>query len=168
MKRESTILLGAVLRVVLTFVTFIIISKLFISKHLLFIILPIVLTLLDSSDNIYTHYRRFKGYKDIKSNCTFEYQSIDKVNDLLSYVLVWKWFGLDTLFLIFCVVRAIGVIAFILTKKSFPLMIFPDVLKEYLVYRYFFPTGFDWIYLVIIGKIAFEIYFHTIKNKTSY
>lgn len=168
---KRTIVLGVILRGILTFGTFWIISK-FISlrSSSIFIVLPIALTLLDYSDNIpnliYSWYHT-GVYKD---TCTpfFEYQSADKVNDWASYLLAWYWFGLDPVFLAFCLIRGLGVIGFIQMKKSYPLMIFPDVLKEYLVYRYFIPSGFNWLPAVIIAKLGFEFYFHTKINPSSY
>ena len=166
---NKIIVQGAVLRIILTFITFWVISKWTNPKYL-FIILPIVLTVLDASDNIPAFiYSFLHNNKDI---CTinFEYQSTDKVNDLLSYVLAWYWFDLksEPLFLLFCGLRAFGVLGFLSTKKSWPLMVFPDLLKEYLVYRFIIPQGFNWLPFVIIGKICFEIFLHGIVNKTTY
>jgi len=167
---KKTIIYGAILRVILTFGTFWIISK-YVSSSYLFIVLPIILGVLDLTDNIPSFiYSWNQGYYKDKCTKLFNYQSIDKINDLAAYVLAWYWFDLKShpLFLIFCGLRAFGVLGFIWTRKTYPLMIFPDLLKEFLIYRYFIPQGFNWLPAIIIAKIGFEVFFHGINNPSSY
>lgn len=172
----KTIAQGAVLRMCLTGLTFWYMwaypnSSIGYKSKYFYLILAFGLTLLDFTDNTFSRlYSLTLG--SFRDRCTqfFEYQSTDKINDLVSYILAWYIFDLksDPLFGIFCILRAFGVIGFIWSKKSYPLMIFPDLLKEYLVYRYFIPQGFKWLPALIIGKIGFEIYFHSQANKLSY
>ena len=166
---KRTIVLGAILRVILTVVTFWLIST-FISSSSIFIVLPIALTILDYCDNIPNLIYSWYSTGVYKNTCTpfFEYQSMDKVNDWASYILAWYWFELDPVFLALCLIRGLGVFGFIQMKKSYPLIIFPDVLKEYIVYRYFIPRGFNWLPAVILAKLGFEFYFHTTFNASSY
>ena len=173
---KKTITQGAILRIGLTFLTFWFMwvypnSPIGYKSKYFYLILAFVLTILDLTDNTFSRLYSFtRG--SFRDNCAqfFEYQSIDKINDLFSYFLVWYVFDLksDPLFTIFCGLRACGVIGFIWTKKSYPLMVFPDLLKEYLIYRYFIPQGIKWLPALIIGKIGFEIYFHSQANKSSY
>lgn len=160
-----TIGLGAMLRILLTFITFWIILK-YLNPPDLYIVLPIALTILDQTDNI--PFRINSWYQKVTCTKQFEYQIMDKINDLASYLLAWWWFKLDRTFLVFCLWRALGVIGFGLTRQSFYLIPMMDLMKEYLVYRYFIPSGFYWLPLVIITKICFEAYFHTQINPTSY
>lgn len=170
---KKTIQQGAILRILITICLFYLISRsgsMLMSKYL-FLILPVGLVLLDLIDNIpsFLHWWN-QGYNKDKCTHLFAYQSTDKVIDLLSYLLAIYWFGLhsDPLFLVFCGLRACGVLGFLLTSKSYPLMIFPDLIKEYMIYRYFIPQGGAWLPAVIIAKICFEIYFHTVRNSSSY
>jgi hypothetical protein len=167
---KKKIIQGSVFRFILTLITFYFIKKWTNPKYL-YIILPISLVILDSTDTIFSKLYSFKqGYYKDQCIHTFFYQSIDKINDLACYVLAWYWFDLksDPLFLVFCILRAFGVTGFLLTKKSYPLMIFPDLFKEYLIYRYLIPKGFNLLPIVIILKIGFEIFFHTQVNQSSY
>jgi len=160
---KKTIGLGVILRILLTIITFWIIKR-YLNSPYLYIVLPIAFTILDITDNTIP----FLIYKRKCTNKQFEYQIMDKINDIASYLLAWWWFTLDRTFLVFCLWRVLGVICFSLTKQSFYLIPMVDLMKEYLVYRYFFPTGFHWLPLVIIAKIGFEAYFHTQINPSSY
>jgi hypothetical protein len=147
----NTVIENQIFRIILTIITLIYLK----SKNLknIFIVLPLILTILDLID-------KFPNKIDSK---TFEYQSIDKINDLVSYIIAWYIFDLDSVFLVLCLVRSIGVFEFIRTKNTSSLILFPDVLKEYLVYRYFVPNGFKYFPLVFIGKMGYEYYFHNYK-----
>lgn len=166
---KTTNVLGAIIRIILTFGTFWLIST-FIRSSSIFIVLPIALTILDYCDNIPNLIYSWYSTSVYKNTCTpfFEYQSMDKVMDWASYLLAWYWFKLDLVFLALCLIRGLGVIGFIQMKKSYPLIIFPDFLKEYLLYRYFIPSGFNWLPAVMLAKLGFEFYFHTIINPSSY
>lgn len=165
---KKTIKHGAVFRIVLTLVTFYLMQK-FLNPSYLLIALPIALTVLDFSDNIFSlKYCWSLGYKIDMCGSFFEYQITDKINDWLSYLLAWYVFKLDPMFLIFVLWRGLGVLTFGLTKSSLPLIPFPDLMKEYLVFKYFSPGSNKLLPIVIIGKMCFEVWFHTKINKSSY
>jgi hypothetical protein len=160
---------GAGLRVVLTLLSFYLMSKYNFSSNLL-IVLPIVLTLLDLTDNIFSFgYSWSQGYH-FKDICTwfFEYQITDKINDWVSYLLAWYLFKLDPIFLKFLIWRGIGVISFGLTRSSIPLVPMMDMMKEYLVFKYFSPNSNKLLPLVIISKIIFEFFLHTVIRQRLY
>ncbi len=160
---------GAGFRVIVTIIIFYLMSK-YIDKSYLLISLPIILTLLDLTDNVFSFgYSWSLGYR-FKDICTrlFEYQITDKINDWVSYLLAWYVFKLDPMFLKFLLWRGIGVIAFGITRSSIPLIPFADLMKEYLVFKYFSPRSNKLLPLVIIGKMAFEVWLHTQRLKSSY
>ena len=166
---KKTINLGAGLRFILTLVTFYLISK-YLNPSYLFLVLPVVLTLLDFTDQIFSfRYSWGQGYY-FKDVCTrfFEYQITDKINDWFSYFLAWYVFKLDPMFLKFLIWRGIGVISFGLTRSSLPLIPMMDMMKEYLLFKYFSPNSNKLLPLVIIGKIIFEFLLHTKRLKSSY
>jgi hypothetical protein len=72
------------------------------------------------------------------------------------------------MFLKFLIWRGIGVIAFSLTRSSVPLVPMMDMMKEYLLFKYFSPNSNTLLPLVVGGKIAFEFWLHTKKLKSSY
>jgi hypothetical protein len=160
---------GAGFRFILTLATFYFMYKNVNSSYLL-LILPIVLILLDLTDNIFSFgYSWSLGYH-FKDVCTrfFEYQITDKINDWVTYLLAWYIFKLDPMFLKFLIWRGIGVIAFGLTRSSIPLIPMMDMMKEYLLFKYFSPNSNKLLPLVVIGKIAFEFWLHTKRLKSSY
>jgi hypothetical protein len=160
---------GAGFRFIVTLATFYFMSK-NVNPSYLLIVLPIVLTLLDLTDQIFSFsYSWSQGYH-FKDVCTrfFEYQITDKTNDWISYFLAWYIFKLDPIFLGFLIWRGLGVIAFGLTRSSVPLVPFADLMKEYLLFKYFSPNSNKLLPLVVIGKMGFEFWLHTKKLKSSY
>ena len=148
------------------------------------LILPLILFLLDGVDEIPPLINL--GYKNKKRACkTFRYQSLDKINDLLSYILTCIIFRLDKYFIFFIMIRTIGVSLFLKYRKVRYLILFPDFMKEYLLYRYFFcsnDTGVSsscftrsrfsgeacnnkLLLFFYICKICIEYYWHIKKNK---
>jgi hypothetical protein len=99
---------GIKIRRTLTIIVIIILIKYYFNTN---IILPILLYLLDISDNILY-------YKNNMCVDTFYYKINDKINDLLSYLLIYLFFPLNKIFLIFLIYRAIGVLLFAITRKS--------------------------------------------------
>jgi len=160
---------GAGFRVVITLIIFYLISK-YINPSYLFVALPIILTLLDLTDNIFSFgYSWSLGYR-FKDMCTrlFEYQITDKINDWVTYLLAWYIFKLDPLFLGFVIWRGLGVLTFGLTRSSLPLIPFADLMKEYLLFKYFSPGSNKLLPLIAIGKMGFEVWLHTQRLKSSY
>jgi hypothetical protein len=160
---------GAGLRFILTLITFYCMSKNVNSSYLL-LMLPIVLTILDLTDNIFSFsYSWSLGYR-FKDVCTrfFEYQITDKINDWTSYLIAWYVFKLDPVFLKFLIWRGIGVISFGLTRSSIPLVPMMDMMKEYLVFKYFSPNNNKLLPLVVVGKMIFEFFLHTVIRQRLY
>jgi len=138
----------------------------FFSNNLL-LILPILLTVLDFTDNIETV--GFK-YRKKENGCTktFDYQIKDKIIDVSSYFYTYYLFPLDKNILFLSIYRAIGTILFYIFKKSYLLVLFFDFVKEYMLYIYFFKDNFKYLPLTTLIKIAFEFYFHSEVNNEKY
>jgi hypothetical protein len=132
----------------------------------LYILLPVLLSFLDTTDNLFTRSLKYKGSFN---GCTktFDYQSKDKIVDVLSYFLSFGLFG-DTNVLLLSIFRAIGIALFYFTKTSYWLIFFFDFVKEYMFYVYLFKDNFKYLPLAIIAKIVFEYYFHSFVNKQTY
>jgi hypothetical protein len=156
-------------RIILTIISLVLLFKqknnIFIGKHL-YLILPILLTLLDETDNIHTYSLKYRG-KENGCTKTFDYQIKDKIIDVLSYFFSFSLFG-DSNVLLLSIYRAIGVILFYFTRASYWLILFFDFVKEYMLYIYLFKDNCTYLPIAIIGKILFEYYFHTKHNKREY
>ena len=91
----------------------------------IYLILPLLLTALDFSDNL------FKLDRDY-SHCTriFDYQIKDKILDVLSYLFSYFLLGLDRGILYLTLWRAIGVGLFYWTRMSKWLVVFFDFVSR--------------------------------------
>jgi hypothetical protein len=138
----------------------------FLNNNLL-LILPILLTLLDFTDNIETFELKYRK-KENGCTKTFDYQIKDKILDISSYFYTYYLFPLDRNIGLLSLYRTIGTILFSITKKSYWLVVFFDFVKEYMVYIYFFKDNFKYLPLTTLIKIAFEFYFHSEINKENY
>jgi hypothetical protein len=165
---------GMAFRTIFTFASFYII-KTYATKWDLYLVLPIVLTILDGVDNLFIlKYAIPKGYVLFKgTNCTKKskeaiiYQVNDKIIDILSYVLCYIYFYKqlkDPLLELFIIHRMIGIILFIITYKKYFLVVGFDFVKEYMLYKYFFASNYSYLPLFIILKIIFEYVFHLFIN----
>jgi hypothetical protein len=148
---------GMIFRLFLTFVSF---SVLYNYKTLLgkniYLFLPILLLVLDKFDNI------------IICTKTFYYQINDKIVDMLSYLLLYFIIPINPLLQILIIYRLIGIILFGITKQSIYLIIFFDLIKEYLLYFYLFGNNNIYLPILIVGKIIIEYILHTKINKLNY
>ena len=158
---------GMILRSIVTIILFYLLANYskksaFIVEYLYFI-LPIILTILDEVDNVWTI-----QYKQNICTKTFNYQIKDKIFDSLSYLVLYLFFDLDNILLAFILYRIIGIYLFYITRKSFWLILFFDFAKEYLLYLFIFNTDYYYISIFILCKIAFEYYFHTKHNIKDY
>ena len=155
---------GIQIRYATTLITILLLSvyKPSLSKYILYIV-PLLLLLLDSVDAVTTINYKFNGkYNGCKE--LHKYQIADKICDVISYILIL--FIIDDPILVYLVIyRMLGVIIFGITKNGKSLIIFFDFVKEYLIYKAIFGDTYTYIYPLIIGKICFEYYFHTIHNK---
>ena len=129
----------------------------------LYLVLPVLLTLLDLADNVF----KFDGSL---AGCArgFDYQIKDKIVDLGSYLFSYAALGLDPGVLYLTIWRAVGVGLFYLTSVSAWLVLFFDFVKEYMLYRYVFGEDFRHIPLVLAVKIFFEYYLHTVHLSRNY
>jgi len=165
---------GMALRTILTFASFYII-KIYATKWDLYLVLPIVLTILDAVDNFFIKYSVIsQGYNILQgTNCTKKskeslyYQVNDKIIDILSYVLCYTYFYKelnDPLLELFIIHRMIGIILFITTHKKYFLVICFDFVKEYMLYKYLFASNYNYLPLCVILKIIFEYVLHLFIN----
>ena len=157
---------GMIIRYIITLISFYILSinvdNTFIRKYI-YLILPILLTILDEVDNIFTFL-----YKNNSCTKLFYYQYTDKICDSISYLFLFLFFKIDNLLLFFTLYRIIGVILFIITKNSRWLILFFDFSKEYLFYFFIFKNNYLYLPMFIFCKFCFEFYYHTIHNKNLY
>lgn len=133
----------------------------------LYLLLPILLSILDGIDNIFICFYNKDG-KKTRCNKTYYYQYLDKISDIITYLIIFLLFGIDNIFIYIIFYRLLGIILFSFSKNSKWLILFFDFAKEYLLYLYVF--GYNYIYLpfFIILKIIFEYFFHTIINSSNY
>lgn len=117
---------------------------------------PLLLTGLDLADNVLMQ----------NKNCTktYDYQTKDKIVDVISYLMLLYFYETDEYLKYFIIYRLIGVKLYVLTRNSDWLIVFVDVVKEYMIYKYIFEENNNYLPFLILGKVLFEIYFHKIKN----
>ena len=145
----------------------------FIKKYV-YLILPIVLTVLDTLDGrfIKLFINKSNNIKHLRCTGLFNYQNSDKICDSFSYLLAYIFlticFKVDNILLFLILYRIIGVILFSLTKNSVWLILFFDFIKEYFIYLFIFSNNYMYIPLFILCKIIFEYYWHTVKNDNDY
>ncbi len=149
-------------------------------------IIKIILILcMDFMDSLYIKYHTNKKWIGCDICKTWRYQFIDKWLDLFGYYLVYlvlketnllnqlfknKNDNILNILLYSIYYRLIGVILFSLTKKSYYLIIFADVFKEFLIYDVLMlnkPYQEGYIIIFII-KIIFEYFWHQKYNKKKY
>ena len=163
---ENFVDYGLFLRYALSVLTIFVLSKTmhnpFVRKHIL-LILPVVLTVLDGIDNIFTN---LKGIR--YCNRRIYYHFYDKVADSLSYLLVLSLFRLDSNILYFALYRIIGVILVRLTKNMNWLILFFDFVKEYMVYLFFFKGNNAYLPILMFAKICFEFLIHYVRHGKDY
>jgi hypothetical protein len=143
-------------------------------KNYIYLILPIILTLLDRTDDIFIKLfiNKSNNVKHIGCTKLFNYQKSDKICDSFSYLLAYIFlivcFKQDNILLFLIIYRIVGIILFSVTKNSLWLILFFDFIKEYFIYLFIFNNNFIYIPLFILGKIIFEYYWHTILNSNKY
>lgn len=173
---------GLIVRIIVTIVSFIGLQLIlksgnkFVNKYFLLIIALLLHTLdhFDVSQLLfYKYYKPFTpegkcmNYINInlrknnpKNGTLLYYNSVDKCLDTLSYIVAYFMFNLDNVFSYFLIYRIVGVLLYMLSLNSKWFIIFFDFMKEYLVYYYFFNNNYKYLWIFIILKIYFEIYFH--------
>ena len=159
---------GANIRFIATLLLFytVALNTTFLNNYL-YLLLPILLTVLDMTDSRFTFFYKYKHpYNRCKK--TFYYQITDKISDLISYLLLFVFFKLDIILLLFILYRIIGVVLFYFTKNSSWLILFFDFAKEYLLYLFIFGNNYTYLPIFILLKIGFEYCHHTFINPNNY
>lgn len=125
------------------------------------VLLGITLVLLDMTDIIFL---------TKKDNCcqTLYYQKMDKICDVVTYLLLLWFFKMDEVLYYFIFYRLVGVILFVLTNNNWWLIIFFDFVKEYLIYDFVFGKNYTYMPIMVACKVIFEYVLHKIHNKYSY
>jgi hypothetical protein len=156
---------GIVFRYIITIFSFFILSFYYKNSRYLYLILLILLSLLDVSDNIFTYFYKIYG---MMNGCTkkFYYQYLDKICDSVSYLLLFLFFKFDNLLLYFIFYRIIGLVLFYFTKNRKWLILFFDFAKEFLLYTFIFGKNYEYLPFFIFCKIGFEYYFHAGVDKS--
>lgn len=160
---------GIILRIIATLFIFYMVSIYYSKNPYLLIIIAVLLALLDSADGVVWKKIILK-HSHIDNVCyiTFYYQITDKIMDLLSYFFVYYTFSLDNLFLLFVIIRGIGLMLFGFSKNANWLIIFPDLMKEYLIYIFIFGKNKIYLPALILAKVGYEYCIHTFINKRKY
>lgn len=165
MKCIDRINYGMLLRFVLTIISFYTLIKINIATKYLPIILVFLMLALDGADNAFNIYvNNVWSFTDI-SKCTisYHYQTLDKLLDLFTYILLFLFYKNDNYLLIFVIWRSLGVLMNTLTGNRKWLVLFFDFVKEYLLFKYFFPDNNSYLPFFVIAKIAFEYYLHVYR-----
>jgi hypothetical protein len=112
-------------------------------------------------------YNQEQNYNKICKS--FNYQIVDKVADLITYLIIYVYLGLNPFYLFLIILRLIGIILFYSTSNSKWLIICPDVFKEMLLYKWFIEkinyVNFTFIFS---SKMLFEYIWHTYQNPNNY
>jgi len=173
---------GFILRTSLTFFSFFVIYLYLKNyKNYIYLILPIILTILDEMDLFPLNYTLFKKIDENISktrstykNCihTFYYQKNDKILDSFTYLFTYLFLALffenDFLLLFFVLYRSFGSFMFSVTMDRSWLILFFDFVKEYLLYLFLFGKNFNYLLPFISLKILYESLFHTVHNPNHY
>jgi len=160
--------IGMFVRFFVTIFLIIHVKKYYYESEYILLILVGKLIITDALDSIFTLF--YKGnLKDCWNQCTglHYYQSMDKVLDLLTYILIYFFLDCNPIIRFFILWRVFGVILFNITKNWIWLVIFFDFIKEYLVYLHFFRKNNKYLPFFIIGKIGFEYYLHIYRLSKS-
>lgn len=152
------------LRVVVTFVLFVVLKW---PTNPYALVLAIML--LDEIGQLHSYFGKDGGWQNKERVTKTEaYQQADKISDALTYLMLFSLFPNDPVLHFFVVYRAIGVFLYVWTKKVWPLIVFFDFVKEYILYKQLFSNSehANAIFgMSILAKILFEVYYHTIHNK---
>ena len=160
--------IGMFIRFIVTIFLIIHIKKYYYESEYILLILVGKLLITDAIDSIFTLF--YKGnLKDCWNPCTglHYYQSMDKVLDLLTYILIYFFLDCNPIIGVLIVWRFIGVFLFSQTKNRKWLVPFFDFIKEYLVYLHFFGKNNTYLPFFILAKIGFEYYLHVYRLSNS-
>ena len=163
---------GFIFRSLVTLISFVTIymnnNNSFIKQYLIIIII-ILLFVFDELDQAFLIKDKLTNAPADRCSRLFNYQYKDKINDIISYILIFiLFFNKNYIILFLILYRIIGVTLFSIKKDSKWLIIFFDFIKEYLLYFFLFGNNYTYIPVAIILKVAFEYYHHTINNLNNY
>lgn len=131
--------------------------------------LVLAITVLDEIGQLHAYFGKDGGWENKERVTKTEaYQQADKISDALTYLMLFYLIPNDPVLHFFVVFRAIGVLLYVWTKKVWPLIVFFDFAKEYILYKQLFSHSehANAIFVAsIFAKILFEVYYHTIHNK---
>lgn len=154
--------IGMYTRLILSIILIYIIKKYYSNSKYILILLICKILFTDMIDSIFTLFYK-GGINTCWNPCTglHYYQSLDKILDLISYILIYLMLDCDPFLGLLILWRSVGVILFSTTKIRSWLVPFFDFIKEYFLYIYIFGKK-NTIYMpiFIIGKIGFEYYMH--------
>jgi hypothetical protein len=119
--------------------------------------LPIALTALDGIDSYYSAVT--PGWQN-----SFAYKIRDKIADSLSYFFVFMLFPMEIEYLWLVMYRILGVLLFGVTRKVEWLIAAPDLAKEFLLYKAVYGENMSVFPAVVILKVLFELYHHTVYD----
>lgn len=127
-------------------------------RAFLYAMLPFLLAGLDGVDSEYMG--------DLNTSTrSFDYKIRDKTADVLSYYLSYKiFFPDDKVLLGLILFRAIGVFLFGSWKRIEFLVLFPDLIKEYLLYKAFYGENITAFPVIVPAKILYESWMHLTHN----
>lgn len=149
-----------VVRVLITFVLFVML-KWPTSPY----VLVLMIFLLDYIGPLYTIADRKKYVELTQSE---EYQQADKVSDALTYLMLIYLIPNEPVLHFFVLYRVFGVLVYFWTQQIWPVIVFFDFVKEYILFKALFAKSehANTIFVVsIVLKILFEVYFHTVHNR---
>jgi hypothetical protein len=146
-----------VLRVLITFVLFVVLKWPTNPFALVLVIL-----LLDFIGPLYT----LPDIGEYKRVCrTEEYQQADKISDALTYLMLIYLIPNEPVLHFFVLYRAFGVLMYFWTQQVWPVIVFFDFVKEYILFKALFSKSehANTVFAVsIVLKILFEVYFHMV------
>jgi hypothetical protein len=128
-------------------------------------VLVLVILLLDSIGPLH-------AYPDIENKKRVtqseEYQQADKISDALTYLMLIYLVPNEPVLHFFVLYRVFGVLMYFWTQQVWPVIVFFDFIKEYILFKALFAKSehVNTIFGVsIVLKILFEAYFHTVHNR---
>lgn len=147
-------------RVLITFVLFVVLKWPTNPYALVLVILA-----LDYIGPLYTILDKQKYVEVTQSE---EYQQADKISDALTYLMLIYLIPNEPMLHFFVLYRAFGVLMYFWTQQVWPVIVFFDFVKEYILFKTLFSRSehANAIFVVsIVLKILFEVYYHTVHNK---
>ncbi len=128
-------------------------------------VLVLVILLLDTIGPLHAYPDIEKKKRVTQSE---EYQQADKISDALTYLMLIYLVPNEPVLHFFVLYRVFGVLMYFWTQQIWPVIVFFDFVKEYILFNALFAKSehANTIFGVsIVLKILFEVYFHTVHNR---